>query len=419
MKILQINVSDRDGAGGGAIAAERLVRGLRRAGADCRVLCGRKTMPEDPRTAPVPRWRLLEALIRPVTRRLGLNDLHCVGSFGILRHPWFRRADLVHLHVLHSNYFNYLMLPRLSAAKPTVLTLHDCWPMTGHCGFGGRCRRWQHGCGRCPDLGTYPPVAVDNTRLEWILKNWAHGRSRLTVIAPSRWMAAEARLWLAGRFPVHHLPYGIDTQWYRPHDRTDCRRALGLPLDRLVLLTGAASLSSRRKGLDLLVQALQRLPAALAPTTVLATMGHGDAAAAAMFPLPVVPLGFIADEATRARVFSAADLFVMPTRADNLPLMLQEAMACGTPAVAFAVGGVGDLVRPGVTGELAAPEDPAALADALARLLGDLGRREALGRQARAVACAEYDLDRITERHLDLFTRTCARRRSPRRAPPP
>ncbi|MGZ9190101.1 MAG: glycosyltransferase, partial [Nitrospira sp.] len=101
--------------------------------------------------------------------------------------------------------------------------------------------------------------------------------------------------------------------------------------------------------------------------------------------------------------YCAADLFVSPTRADALPLVLMEAMACGTPLVAFDVGGVPDLVRPGVTGSLARPEDSGDLAHAIAELLGDESRRRTFGDNCRAIALAEYSASSVAARHIQLY----------------
>ncbi len=101
--------------------------------------------------------------------------------------------------------------------------------------------------------------------------------------------------------------------------------------------------------------------------------------------------------------YSAADLLICPTRADNLPLVLQESMACGTPMVSFKVGGVPDLVRPGVTGYLAQPEDAQDFCNGIVQLLEDETLRERMSQNCRAIAVAEYPLELQAQRYIELY----------------
>jgi len=102
--------------------------------------------------------------------------------------------------------------------------------------------------------------------------------------------------------------------------------------------------------------------------------------------------------------FSAADVFVNPTRAENFPLVVLESMACGTPVVSFAVGGVAELVRTGLTGYLAVPDQPRDLCDGMVSLLGDKQRLQTMARQSRQVVEAEYALDLQVQRYIDLYS---------------
>jgi glycosyltransferase involved in cell wall biosynthesis len=158
-------------------------------------------------------------------------------------------------------------------------------------------------------------------------------------------------------------------------------------------------LADPRKGADLL-SALAAAPGQR-PLRLI-TMGAGQIPAAGA-GVAITPLGYVADEARRALAYSAADLLLHAAPEDNLPLTVIEALACGTPAVALPVGGVPDLVRPGVTGWLASDPGPGALADALAAALADLAGGNDLRGSCRSIAADEYGLDRYVERHLDLY----------------
>jgi glycosyltransferase involved in cell wall biosynthesis len=400
MRVLHINQSDT--AGGAAIAGYRLHQGLRQQGIESQLLVGKKQT-TDPLVHPLPHGTRLDDRLEPFARHLGLNYLHLVSSQAIPQSEVYQTVDILNFHNLHNGYFNYLAIPKLTAHKPAVFTLHDMWSFTGHCSYSYDCDRWQTGCGKCPYPDTYPAVRRDNTAIEWKLKHWVYQRANLAIVAPSHWLVKQAQASMLDRFPIHYIPNGLDTHAYQPLDSAACRAALGIPLHRPVLLFAAESLTDKRKGGDLLFNALQALPDALKAETLLLTFGSGGHDLTQTLGMEVQNLGFVGGDRIKAIAYSAADLFVFPTRADNLPLVLQESMACGTPMVSFNIGGVPDLVRPGVTGYLAEPENATDLASGIVKLLDDGLERDRLGQNCRAIALAEYTLELQVTRYIELY----------------
>jgi len=339
----------------------RLHRSLLRLGIDSKIL----VLQDDGSAPDVSRLPRIETLslerrIRSVTGRLGLNDVHRLGSFlldrhtffqnadlvhfhcmhsGTLflldRHTFFQNADLVHFHCMHSGTFSYLALPKVAASRPCVLSLHDTWAFTGHCGYSYECERWKTGCGDCPHPEENPAIARDATRLEWRMKTRAFIRSGIRLISKSAWTTRMARVSALRHLPLSEIPYGVDTSVYWPRGRAQSRDILGLPQDRYVLLFSAQVLTSRRKGADLLIRALQELPTEVASRTVLLTMGERGAELAQGAGLPARDLGYLDDDHLKAIAYSAADLFLFPTRADVFGLVSIESQACGTPVVRF------------------------------------------------------------------------------------
>src|ERR671922_464780 len=266
MKVLLVHAGDY-GRGGGQIAMYRLHRGLRQAGVESTILCKYKKL-ESAESVTIPHSFVssrLEARLARLTSRLGLNDIHCLSTFKIQGLQAYREADLLDFHGIHSGFFNYLALPSLTAHKPAVLTMHDMWYFTGHCTYSYDCDRWKIGCGQCPYPDSYPPVRRDSTRLEWKLKDWVYKRSQLTVVAPSQWMAMQAKQSMLGALPIQQIPNGVDTDLFQPLDRGHCRSLLGIAGDSRVLLFSAmrinlSSFTGFLKGGDLLVKALRGLP---------------------------------------------------------------------------------------------------------------------------------------------------------------
>jgi glycosyltransferase involved in cell wall biosynthesis len=401
MNVLQIHGKDFP-EGGGAVSTYRLNAGLRKAGIQSRIMCQKTTQPT---SAQIPRSPRLERLIGHVTLRLSLNDIHCVGAFKVKKHEAFISADIVHFHGIHSQFFSYLALPSLTADKPAVFTLRDMWPFTGHCAFSFDCERWKIGCGQCPypDAPPVLPSKVDNSHLDWKLKNWAYSRSHLTIVALSHLMVQQAQQSMLQRFPVYHIPNGVDTAAYQPLDPEQCRAILGIPPQKKVLMFGAVRLSQWRKGGDLLIKALRGLPRSLQRDIVLLLLGNDGEAIAQAVELQTLPLGYVGGARLKSVAFSAADLFIFPTRGEGLPNVLLESMACGTPMVASAVGGVPDVVRPHMTGYLAAPDSVEGLRDGIVQLLEDERLRQRMRQQCRTIAVNEYSVELEVQRHIDLY----------------
>jgi glycosyltransferase involved in cell wall biosynthesis len=414
MRVLLVNAGDY-GRGGGQIAMYRLHRGLRKAGVNSKILCKEKKL-ESSESVAIPQSLLssrLEPRLGQLTSRLGLNDIHRFSTFKIKRLWAYLEADLLDFHGIHGGFFNYLALPSLTAHKPAVVTLHDMWHLTGHCSVSFDCERWKIGCGQCPYPDSHPAIRRDNTRLEWQLKNWVYKRSHITVVAPSGWLTLRAKQSMLGDLPIHQIPNGVDTGMYQPLDRGHCRSLLGIPVDKKVLLFSAmrmtlSSFTGFLKGGDLLIKALQSLPESLKAETVLLLLGDGGEAIAEAVGMQALNLGYVSSDRLKAIAYCAADLLVLPTRGDNMPLALLESMACGTPLVSFRVGGVPELVRPGITGYLAEPEDAHDLAHGILQLLEDEALRKDMSQRCRAIALKEYPLELQVQRYLKLYRQVLA-----------
>ena len=400
MQVLHINQSDIDG--GAAIAGYRLHQGLLAQNIDSRLLVG--TMQSDSSfVASVQRNYWGEKILGYATRGLGFNYLNHVNSFNIPKHHFYKEADVLNFHNLHSDYFNYLAISKLTEKKPAIFTLHDMWSFTGHCAYSYDCERWKIGCGHCPYPNNYPAIRRDNTRLEWKFKDWVYGQSNMVIVVPSNWLAEQAKQSILNQFSIHYIPYGLDIEAYRPIDAEQCKTLLGIPTKKNVIMFGAASLKDSRKGGDLLLKALKNLPSSLKAETVLLTLGKGGESISNTVGVDNLDLGYVNSDRLKAIAFSAADLFVFPTRADNLPLVLQESMSCGTPMVSFKVGGVPDLVRPGITGYLAAPEDADDFCTGIVQLLEDQTLRKRMSRSCREIAIKEYSLEMQSQRYIELY----------------
>jgi glycosyltransferase involved in cell wall biosynthesis len=402
MKVLHFNQSDI--GGGAGIAGYRLHNALVDRGIDSHILVapGNKKTGSDMVTA-LPEPELSEKIRYRITHRFGLNYLHIFSTFGLTEKSLYQESNVLHFHNIHQGYFNYLAIPKLTKAKPAIFTLHDMWSFTGHCAYSYNCDRWKTGCGKCPYPEVYPAIPYDNTAIEWKLKQWAYSHSNLTIVTPSRWLTEQVQQSMLNHFPIHHIPSGIDADIFQPLDSEQCKVLLGIPHGKKVLMFGAESFGDSRKGGDILCQVLMDLPLALKQDIVLLTIGNHREPIEEMLGIKTICLGFVDSDRLRCMAYSAADLLLCPTRADNLPLILQESMSCGTPMVSFKVGGVSDLVRPGETGYLAEPENVEDFRKGLIELLEYETLRGKMAKACRDITLNEYSLELQAQRYIDLY----------------
>ena len=403
MKVLLIHEHGRSFGSGGLIAMYRLHQSLREAGIHSTIACRKRSL-ETPDIVELPRSGFLEDWLGKITWRLGLNDIHCVSSFKVSKFDPFLQADVINMHGLHSNFFSYLSLPRLSRLKPIVLTMHDMWNITGHCAQSYECERWKSGCGKCPHLNAFPPVNRDATALDWKLKNWAYRKSNLTIVVPSRWLMSMLKQSMLARFPVHLIPNAVDTSVFRPLDRYASRRALGVPQERFVLMFASAALNDPMKGGPLLLEALRALPAAIKSKLTLLLLGDRGEDMSQAAGIPVVGLGYVREDERKALAYSAADAFVLPSRAENHSLVLLEAMSCGAPCLAFDVGGNGEIIDHLQTGYLAKRDSADDLRAGLIRLVEDQAFRTSASQHSRSKAEREFPITLHTKRYIHLYS---------------
>ena len=400
MNILQINAQENKG--GAAVAANRLHQGLEAQGTSSKFLVGEIQI-NAPTSEKFPRRLWLEKHIDSITFPMGFNYLGHIGSFDLPMHPWFAWADIINFHNLHGGFFNYLALPYITRKKPSVWTLHDMWSFTGHCSYSFDCERWMTGCGKCPQLSGYPPIPRDATRWELWLKKQVYSRSNIVIVTPSKWIYNLAKKSILSKFDIHHIPYGIDTSIYRPLDTEVCRAGFGIPRGKKVLLFSAESLADWRKGGDLVIKAVESLPRFILDECVLVTFGSSNVSLPKGFQLPLINLGFLSSDILKASAYSSADIFLFPTRADNLPLVLMESLSCGTPMVAANTGGVSDIVRNGETGYLHISGDYLDLSQKITDLLSNDKVRKVMSQNCRRIAEEEFSMEIQARRYISIY----------------
>jgi glycosyltransferase involved in cell wall biosynthesis len=323
-----------------------------------------------------------------------------------------RKPDLIFLGNIHSSGLDPAIIGEISARWPTLQVLHDLYSLTGRCAYPGDCDKFVSGCdGGCPTSGEYPVLESSRIAEAWQTKNSAMtGDHPPVVLAVSRWTEAFARqrfdngaATLVKTRPLQQrkkprtasIRYGLPMDVFKPRDKTACREILDLPQERFIVLFSSSNLSDRRKGLDDLAIALQSLKI---PDLLAVCIGDNDAEVDGD-GFETRKMGYVSDPRSLAMLYSAADVFVGPSKVETFGQVFIEAAACGTPSVGYATaGGVAESVAGGVSGHLAAAPNPTELAKQIARLYADPVHRRDLGVWGRMWAENEFSFQSTYQR---------------------
>lgn len=411
-------VSTHDVTGGAAKAAFRLHQCLRSAGCQSRLLtrfnrshaAGVESVCDRGNWISAKALAAKSLLLRAPTFRykLGRNcDLFST-SRGPVKHlkRFYQPADVLHLHWTTSMVDLASLVKTLPENLPIVWTLHDMNLMTGGCHYNGGCQRFESECGSCPELHSRNERDLANQNFVAKQSIFASlDTRRLIIVAPSRWMQQNAeRSKLLSRFETRVIPYGIDTDTFRPDGRIQTRKRLGLKDDEIAVLFVSDNVGNYRKGFDLLREALGTLATRSPIALLVAGSNEGSNQLPELGPqVRCIPLGYITDESRMAESYAAADLFVIPSRQDNLPNTVLESLACGTPVVGFRQGGMTDMVVDGETGLLANEITAPSLRNALQSLLEDAKLRQRMASNTREFVMRHFTMDQCAKRHMALY----------------
>ena len=403
LSILHFSTSDT--IGGSARSAYRIHTGLRAAGHQSRMLVGIKNS-YDSDVATVqsgPISQIADRLVNKVSDVFGLQYQFLPSSLVVHNHPWVEEADIIQLYNIHGGYLSISLIARLAELKPVVWRLSDLWPMTGHCAYPGNCERWRTGCGKCPDLESYPAIKIDSTAYLFKKKDEVYRQNTLNIIAPSSWMercAKESPLF--ARFPVTRIYNGLDSKTFRPIDRGEARRNLGLDRTKRIVLFVAHILDNNtRKGADILIEAINKVENP--ERCLLMLVGQGGQMLVEKTSIDIQLMGFVSDPKELAIMYSAADIVAIPSVVENLPNVLIEALACGRAVIASDAGGISDGIRHMETGYLAKLGDVSDFTNGLRLVMNDETVQQKMEAAARSLFEDHFTNEKELSKIIDLY----------------
>ncbi|MGK7940288.1 MAG: glycosyltransferase [Crocosphaera sp.] len=415
LKVVQLNTMDI--RGGAARAAYRLHKGLQTTGQRSLMLTRYKVSKDETVCAvnTPSQESHFEEFNALQTHYINGNRTHLSNTLFNFTYPGWdvstveevQDADIIQLHWLASFQSPQTIKQLASLGKPIVWTFHDMWAFTGGCHYSAGCEGYQTTCESCPQLKDDPfglASAILQDKLDLL------GGINLTIVTPSYWLADCVRKSaLFKHQPVEVIPNGVEIDRFIPIPKREAKESLGIKANTFTLLIGAENGNEKRKGFWEMLQALE---VCLEDEKFFIALQQGRVKLLCFglphenlhsLNIPVVSFGDVYSDDKLAEIYSAADLFVLPSLEDNLPNTLLESMSCGTPVIGFEVGGLLDVVQEDITGKLVSVGDSVALGKGILSYFSQPEKREGMGKKCRQLIEEKYSLSVQGKAYLDLY----------------
>jgi glycosyltransferase involved in cell wall biosynthesis len=319
------------------------------------------------------------------------------------------KPDVIQVHSLHVAGWDFEIIACCEEFAPVVYTMHDFWHTTARCMFPYECTQFESGCtATCPTADQHPRLHPAAIHSEWLHRRRIVSNSRrLKGVAVSEYIRRETLRGAWRGADVQVIRNGLNlSQDFRPMSPAEARCKLGIPCDRPVLLIAALSLEDRRKGFSLLLEALRSIPSK--EYTILA-FGNDNVETLSK-QSNFHHLGYLSLESEKRIAYSSADWTVVPSIAETLNMVAVESIACGTPVISFAVGGLPEVVIPGRSGILAGLPGASSLAKALSEALQLSPTTSSLRASCREVAEELFDSRRTAREYIQLYQESVSHR---------
>lgn len=392
MRILHLS---RHEEGGAARYAYTLHEGLLRRGVSSEVLTATKLQKRSP-SRKIP--NLLNRLQERFLREISTTVFHTAKKHQehTLKHI-VDKFDIIHIHQT-TNWIGLNQLVKvIPKATPVIYTFHDLWPATGGCVIFNGCEKYLEDCQRCPVLKRPFDNFVAASQLR--LKSKVCSKWNLHVVANSEWTLRKIRdaKVTSNARSISVIPPSVDFESFKP--TPDARQLLGIQEDTFVLIGGAASITDKNKN----IAAMLRVAAKISIGRKVKVVVFGDGELAIPPDLDVDFLGAVSDRDLLARYFSAADVLVSTSKMETYGMTLIEAMACGTPVVAYGNGAIPFVVENGESGLLVESENESDLLNKLTMLALDEPMAIRLGSQGREIVNTRNSVNRFVAAYERVY----------------
>ncbi len=347
---------------------------------------------------------ILQEEMKHIEKSFSISNLLSVCGLKLYEMEVYKRADLLHYHILHNDFISLLDLPLLMKHKKSVWTIHDPWIVTGNCVHPLSCERWKTGCGNCSHLDyKWFEMREDNTSEMWKLKKEILGKVNPTIVVASAFMQNYIENSpLTDHFTdIVKIPFGVKTKSYQTGNKNEMKKKFSLTEEDFVI--GFRSEESKIKGCDFLYTALKHMEKK--EHISLLVIGSGKIPDYLKEMYRVVELGWVNDETIMEQFFASCDVFAMPSLAESFGLMAIEAMAAGVPVLCFQGTVLEELIHAPECGIAVKYKSVKELKQSLEYLNENRHAREQKGNAGRNRVQKHYTYEQYIDRHVQLYER--------------
>ncbi|MBL1210354.1 glycosyltransferase family 4 protein [Geminocystis sp. GBBB08] len=419
MKITHLSTFDI--AGGAARATYRLHEGLLKIGEESQILSLYKTSSDN---------HVLE--YKPHQSENNLDSIYCnyiqnhyinnnrtsisntlfsLGYSGVNvnKLPSIINSDILNLHWITSGFLSPLTIKNLlDLGKPVVWTLHDMWPFTGGCHYTAGCQGYENNCLNCLQLSE-DIFQLPHHLLQEKIEFFNH--PNLVIVTPSQWLAEcakKSQVFRHNRIEV--IPYSLNTHVFKPLNKKEAKKILNLNSDDIILLVGAVIGKEKRKGFIELINSLKicqnnhQFSELINNNRLkICCFGELNEAFKGLGGIEVISLGNIKSDEKLSLIYSAADVFILPSLEDNFPNTMLESMSCSTPVIAFNIGGIPDLIEDEISGMIVPYNNIQLMSAKIIQLINDRPLCESMGKKSREIIINNYELSIQANNYQKLY----------------
>lgn len=318
------------------------------------------------------------------------------------------QIDIVHLHNAHGNFLGIRDIRDISEVCPIVWTLHDFWALTGHCASPAGCgEQWKTGCKSCPNLQNYPPIRRDISARLWDARAEAFHSSRIHYTVPSRWMEAQFQKSHLKEQSCTCIHNSLNTELWAPYDQSELRKKYGLPTDKRILAFVAADPMQPLKGMKQLTEALSLLSDP-GQYLLLVAGRESDLSPLTGLGFSVKQFGYLTEQQKMNEFYALADILINPSLYETFGLTGLEAMASGTPVVAFDICAMTEIITPD-TGWCVSAQSSRNLTDAIEAAYSDPDRLKEMRTAARTRAAGYFSEEKMLDAYEQVYQKAAAR----------
>jgi glycosyltransferase involved in cell wall biosynthesis len=308
-------------------------------------------------------------------------------------------TEIFHFHWIGNGFLNLNQFKKIK--QPIVITLHDVWFITGGCHVNFECKKYETGCDKCPMFeNKFNPFNI--TKIIYKKKVNIFSNKNIELIVLSQWMKdIVTKSPIFSKSNINLIPNGVNLDIFTPLNKNVARINFSINLDtKIILYGGISAKSDYNKGYDLLIDCIHSLNL---KDIEIVVFGEKTSSQSQLAGYKVTSVGFLSNEIDLAKLYSAADIVIVPSRQESFSQVSLEAISCGTPVVAFDYSGPRDIITHKVNGYLAKPYDPKDLAKGIEWIFNSLSKSNQLCIKAREIAVEKFDIKQVAQSHIDLY----------------